>query len=398
MNTIPSGELLTRLRHEVERMLPEYLADLEHLINIESGSYTKTGTDAVVSWMANRLGALGAVLERHHDDELGDTLVATLEGPAAGPMVMLIGHADTVFDMGYLARRPFEHRGNEIMGPGASDMKSGLLLGLYALQALRAVAAGGTDWLPVGRLVYVVNADEEIGSTGSTPVIEELAKGTDVAFVLEAARANGDIVSERKSMLHLRATISGVAAHAGVAPQDGRSAVLEAAHKTVALHALNGRWPSVTVNVGKVAGGSRPNIVPDEAVMLIDMRAATLIEHEEAETVIRQILETSIVADTITAVECTAQHLPMEKTVQAVRLVDEATAIAAMLGFDLKDAAAGGGSDANTTAAAGVPTIDGLGPVGGNGHTPRERLEVDSIVPRTTLLAGLLLAQARDDR
>jgi glutamate carboxypeptidase len=395
MSTIPAPVMLARLQQAVEQMLPAFLVDLERLINIESGTYTKPGVDAVATWMADQLAALGATIERHVNSELGDTIVATLESAVERPVVMLIGHADTVFEPGYLARRPFEIRGNEILGPGASDMKSGLLLGLYALKALRAISPDDEDWLPVGRVVYVINTDEEIGSNLSTPVIESLARSADVAFVLEAARANGDIVSERKSMLHLRATISGVASHAGVEPEKGRSAVLEAAHKTVALHALNDRWPSVTVNVGRLAGGTRPNIVADEAVMLIDMRAATLREHEEAESAIRDILAASTVADTTTSVEQTAQHLPMEKTPMSARLVDEAVAIAAAIGFELRDTATGGGSDANTTAAVGVPTIDGLGPIGGNDHTPRERLMVDSIVPRTTLLAGLLLAQGQ---
>ena len=224
------------------------------------------------TWMADRLAALGATIERHRHDELGDTIVATFEGPTDGPTVMLIGHADTVFEAGYLARRPYEVRSDRILGPGVGDMKSGLLVGLYALQALHDIAEGG-DWLPVGRLIYVVNPDEEIGSPASSPIIAELARGADAAFVMEGARANGDIVSARKGMMHLRATIHGRAAHAGVEPEKGRSATLEAAHKTVALHALNGRWPGVTVNVGAINGGTRPNIVAEEAVMTIDMRA-----------------------------------------------------------------------------------------------------------------------------
>jgi len=382
--------MLDRLRDEIASRLPEFLEDLESLVNIESGSFTKAGVDEIETWMADRLRALGATIARHPNEELGNTVVATFDGPAGGATVMLVGHTDTVFEVGTLAERPFEIRDGNILGPGASDMKSGLLVGLYALAALRALRPADRDWLPVGKLIFVVNPDEEIGSPLSKPIIAELAQGADAAFVLEGARANGDIVSARKGMMHLRATIAGRAAHAGVEPEKGRSAVLEAAHKTLALHALNGRWDSVSVNVGAINGGTRPNIVAGSAVMSIDMRAATRAAQDDAEAAIRAILEISTVPDIETTVEITALHRPMEKTVDSAKLVDQAVAIASELGFELKDTSTGGGSDANTTAGAGVPSIDGLGPVGGNDHTPIEYIELDSIVPRTTLLAALI--------
>jgi glutamate carboxypeptidase len=390
MTSRPGLTTLRALRHELERRLPDYLADLETLVVIESGSYTKPGVDQVAGWMAGRLEALGATIERYPNMDLGDTIVATWTRSSAGPTLMLIGHSDTVFEVGYLARRPFEIHGDTIRGPGVSDMKGGLLAGLYALEALRATA-GTTDWLPVGRLVFVVNPDEEIGSPASTPIIADLAQRADAAFVLEAARANGDIVSARKGMMHLQASIHGRSAHAGVEPEKGRSAVLEAAHKTVALHALNGRWDGVTVNVGALRGGTRPNIVAEDATMTIDVRARLATEQAEAEAAVRGILERSTVPDVHTDVELLAHSHPMEKTEAAGRLVDLAVAIAADLGFALSDAETGGGSDANTTAGVGVPSLDGLGPVGGNDHSPLEYIEVASIVPRTTLLAALLL-------
>jgi glutamate carboxypeptidase len=269
-------------------------------------------------------------------------------------------------------------------------MKSGLLTGLYAIDAVRAGAGDGP--LPFGRLIYVVNSDEEIGSPMSRELIAELAQGADAAFVMEAARANGDIVSARKGMMHLRATVNGRSAHAGVEPHKGRSATLEAAHKTVALHALNGRWPGVTVNVGEIRGGTRPNIVAEQAVLTIDMRARTAAEQDEAEAAIHAILEDTTVPDVTTQVERLAGTRPMEKTAASAKLVDAAVRIADDLGFELADAETGGGSDANTTAAVGVPSLDGLGPVGGNDHTSLEYVEKSSIVPRTTLLAALLLS------
>ena len=386
-----------RLRDEVERRLPEFLGDLEEIVSIDSGSYSKAGVDRVGEWMAGRLEALGASIERHRNAELGDTFVATLDGSGDGPTVMLIGHTDTVFESGTVAERPFEIRDDKVLGPGARDMKSGLLVGLYALGALQAVGGSGDGWLPAGRVVYVVDPDEEIGSPLSTPIIRGLAVDAEFALVLEGARANGDIVSARKGMVHFRATIKGRAAHAGVEPEKGRSAVLEAAHKTLALHRVNGRWNGVTVNVGAIDGGTRPNIVAERAVMAIDMRAWLSSEQREADAAIRDILASSSVTGVTTTVEVTAHHRPMEKTEASARLAEVAARIADELGFELHDTGTGGGSDANTTAGAGVPTLDGLGPVGGNDHTPSEYIELSSIVPRTTLLAGLLASLGQDE-
>ena len=196
----------------------------------------------------------------------------------------------------------------------------------------------------------------------------------------------------------LRFAVHGRAAHAGVEPEKGRSAVLEAAHQIVALHGLNGRWPGVTVNVGVVQGGTRPNIVAESATLEIDVRAARRPDLEAVEAAIRAIADAPSVADTRTEVEVLSRHWPMEWTADSARLVEHAVAVAAHLGFELRDAATGGASDGNTTSGLGVPTLDGLGPIGGLDHAPGEYVELDSIVPRTTLLAGLLAAIGADPR
>ena len=396
---------LADLRAATGAALPEYLRDLERLVNVDCGSYTKAGVDEVGAWTAQRLEELGASVVRHANVDLGDTIVGTFERDAGGPSVLLIGHLDTVFEPGTVAGRPFAVRDRRAYGPGVSDMKAGLLSGLYALAALRAIAAArspdpgavSTDrWLPVGRLVFIANPDEEIGSPASTAVILEHAARSDVALVLEAARENGDIVASRKGHLDLRLHIHGRAAHAGVEPDKGRSAVLEAAHKIVALDDLNGRFPGVTVNAGVVHGGTRPNIVAESASIEIDVRANTRRDLESVEAAIVAIAEASTVADVHSSVELASRHWPMERTSSSERLVEHAVELAAGLGFALNGAATGGASDGNTTAGLGVPTIDGLGPVGGLDHAPGEYVELDSIVPRTTLLAGLLGAIGSD--
>ncbi len=391
---------LSRLTSIVEGMLPDYLADLERLVNVDCGSYTKAGVDEVGAWMQRAFADLGARVEVTPNPEPhGDTVTGVLgDGDAQGPTVLLIGHMDTVFDAGTVAERPFRIDGGRALGPGASDMKGGLLAGLYAIRALRELGASGrtTDWLPVGRLVYVANPDEEIGSPVSTPVISAHAADADVAFVLEGGRANGDFVSSRKGIMDLELTITGRAAHAGVEPEKGRSAILEAAHKVRALHELNGRWPGVTVNVGVVRGGTRPNIVPPDAMLQVDVRAVRRTDLEAAEAAVRGIAAGSTVPETTCEVRLMGRFWPMERLERSERLVHAAIGLAADLGFALKDAATGGASDANTTSGLGVPTIDGLGPVGGNDHAPGEYIELDSIVPRTALLAGLILSAGRD--
>jgi glutamate carboxypeptidase len=251
-------------------------------------------------------------------------------------------------------------------------------------------------WSPFERLVFIANPDEEIGSPTSTAHVRAAAATSDVALVLECARANGDLVSARKGTLDLRLHIRGRAAHAGVEPEKGRSAALEAAHKTLALHALNGRWPGVTCNVGVVKAGTRPNVVAEEAVLEVDLRALARADLEAAEVAVGEIAAVTTVPDTTCAVEVLARHWPMEKLPAADRLVEHATELAVRLGFTVHDSVTGGASDANTTAGMGVPSLDGLGPVGGLDHAPGEYLEVDSVVPRVTLLAALLLALARD--
>jgi glutamate carboxypeptidase len=385
---------LDRLRSTVEAGLPVFLAELAQLVNIDSGSYTRDGVNTVGQWTGAALEQLGAQLEYRPDPSgrLGDTVVARWDRtPPDGPRVLLIGHLDTVFEEGTAGARPFRIEDGIARGPGVSDMKAGLLAGIHALGALRALGP-----LPFSRLVFVANPDEELGSPSSTPHIREFGAESEACFVLECARANGDIVSARKGTVDLHLTVHGVAAHSGVEPEKGRSAILEAARLVRDLHALNGRWEGVTVNVGVIEGGTRPNVVAETCRLKADVRGRTRTDIERAETAIRELAGATEVPDTSIEVNWRPSFPPMEKREASGRLVEHAIALAGRLGFPLRDAATGGASDASTVSGLGVPTLDGLGPIGGNDHSPREYLEVDSIVPRTTLLAALLLAVARD--
>lgn len=375
------------LQRAVAAREARFLVELESLVNIDCGSYTPAGVNRVADFVIAQLTELGATVERipHRpaagEAQLGDLVIGHLAG--TGPRLLVIGHMDTVFDPGTVADRPFRADGARGTGPGITDMKAGLLAGLHAIAALHALGVHPA-------LTFVANPDEEIGSPFSTPHIRALAADHEAAFVLECARANGDIVSARKGIADYEITLVGRAAHAGVEPEKGRSAIVEAARQVLAFHALNGRWATVTLNAGVISGGTRPNVVAAECRIELDLRAATTQEFNEAAAAVEEIVTSPTTEGVTAALRRVAGHPPMEKSSASARLVTLARQIAGDLGFAVTDAATGGASDANTTAAAGLPSLDGLGPVGGDDHSVDEWLDLASIVPRTTLLAGLL--------
>ena len=383
---------LPAIRKLAEDCYDSYLADLRVLVNLDCGTYIPSGVNRVADLMQERFAARGWSTERFphqpqgDEPRLGDVLVATRRGAHEdGRRILLVGHMDTVFPEGTAAERPFRIDGSTAYGPGVSDMKGGLLGGLYAMNVLQD--AGFTAF---GSVTYVCNPDEEIGSPFSGPLILERAKNVDACFVLEGARENGDIVSARKGVTDFRIVIRGRAAHAGVEPERGRSAALQAAHTIVALHDLNGKWPGVTVNVGVVQGGTRPNVVAERCELQVDLRAPTRASFGEAVEALRMVATLQAVPDTEVEVTPMSGFPPMEKTDATARLVEQAKRIAGELGFEVNDAATGGASDANPVAGSGIPTLDGLGPIGGADHSPGEWLDLESVVPRVALLAGLI--------
>jgi glutamate carboxypeptidase len=381
---------LQAVRAHVERGYDAFVDALREMVDTDCGTYTPEGVDRIGDLCADRFSSLGFGVERHGhrpgpgEPQLGDCLVGRSDGAAEWPRVLLIGHMDTVFGEGTAAERPFRVEGSRAYGPGVSDMKCGLLGGFLALEALRAAGA------PTGPVTYVCNPDEEIGSTFSKAIIESCAREADVCLVLESARENGNIVSARKGIADVRLEVAGRAAHAGVEPRRGRNAILEAAHKVLALQELNGRWPGVTVNVGVISGGTRPNVVPERCELEVDIRSPDEASFAEAEAEVRRIAGERVVPDTTVDVRVAAAHRPMERSEAGARLVALAGEVAGELGFDVEDTATGGASDANTTAALGVPTLDGLGPVGGGAHGRDEWLDLSSVVDRVTLLAGVI--------
>ena len=375
----------------VERHLDEYLEVLAQMVNTDCGTFSPEGVNRIADLCEQAFRARGWEVERRRHEpaegerRLGDLLIGRLSGAGRGPRVLLIGHMDTVFPDGTATERPFRIEGSRATGPGVDDMKGGLLAGFVAVESL-------LEWgfRSFGPIVYVCNPDEEIGSPFSKPVIQELAGQADVCFVLEAGRENGNIVSARKGTTDFVIEITGRAAHAGVEPHKGRSAILEAAHRVIALHELNGRWPGVTVNAGVISGGTRSNVVPDRCRVEVDLRAADDATFDAASEEIARVARATSLDGVTATVRALEAHRPMQKTEATARLVSLAQEVARDLGFAVHDQATGGASDANTTAGMGVPTLDGLGPVGGGAHGPDEWLDMDSVVPRVAMLAGLI--------
>lgn len=382
---MPVGEVTNYLSQREA----DYLADLTTLCGLDSYSTDPDDVNQVVDWLAARLTQLGCAVERFGHDHAGDDLRAVRTGTGRGRLVLL-GHSDTVYPRGTAAQRPVTSDGDTIRGPGTCDMKGGLLAGLYALAALDAL-----DVRDYGEIVYLVVSDEEISDRHSIPLIHETCRGADAVLTLEAARANGDIVTARKGVVTVYATAHGHSAHAGVEPEKGRNAIIALLHQAAALDALNDPASGITVNVGVFDGGRLPNVVPDEATLQADVRAFTQAELDRLTTQIVQQFSESAVPGVTFSTRFSADSPPMPRTPAVARLEGMAQTIAGELGFALAGAATGGASDAAFAAAAGVPVLDGLGPVGGLDHCPDEYILRSSIVPRIALLTELMMTITR---
>jgi len=364
--------------------LDAYIEDLLLLSGIDCGTHDKQGVDRVGAWVLARCAANGWTTRLHPRPKGGDIVEATIRGDGHRRL-LLLAHMDTVYPDGVAAARPIRIDGDILLGPGTADMKAGLLAGIYALEALRAV-----DPLPFAEVVYLFTADEETGSVESRALIEETARACDAALVLEAARATGAIVGARKGVWEYELRVQGRSAHAGVEPEKGRNALLEMAHQIVALQGLNGVIPGVTVNVGVAGGGTATNVVPEAATIHVEARAFEPEDLRAIDARIRAIAATPTVPDTATELSVRKGFPPMPRTPATEQLAAMAAGIAAELGFPLDAVSTGGASDASLVAGAGVPVLDGLGPIGGDDHSPREWIAVSSIVPRVTLLAALI--------
>ena len=383
-----SDPVLTYLQDHLD----EYVADLRHLSGIDSGTDDKAGVDAIQDWLQARLLALGFSVERRPQVRWGDDLIARGEGE--GPTrILLLGHADTVYPRGTAALRPVTMVGDKLIGPGTCDMKAGLLTGLYALRALSHLG-----WRDYGAITFIVVSDEEIEERHSVDLLTTEGPRHHAVITLEAARENGDIVSARKATCWYAVEAMGKAAHAGVEPEKGRSATLALAHVIVETFTLNGMKEGMTVNPGRIEGGSNPNVVADRARAMFDLRAWSAADLAELSSEFERVATTPWVPGVELRADPLGSGTPaMERTPGTMRLEAHAIRIASMLGFPLRGARTGGGSDVSYACHARTPGLDGLGPIGGLDHGPDEYILHSSIVPRTALLAKLMQAIAADE-
>lgn len=375
---------------QAQQCMEAYLADLQTIVNIDSGTYTREGVNRVAAYLADRFAGWRFATRYDRQSEYGDHLIATRQGKnSTGPRLLCIGHLDTVFSEGEAARRPFaisERNGQRIAtGPGVLDMKSGVLLAMYALHLLSET--GDDNYQSV---TFVCNSDEEVGSPSSKDLIKELSRQHDAVLVFEPGRKEHTVVSARKGCGHYKVEVWGRSAHAGVEPHLGRNAILELASQVQKLHALNGTIPGVTLSVGIIRGGERTNVVPDYAYCELDVRAADQPGIRAVEKAMRDIATQHILDGTRVQLSGGMSSQPFEKSAQNEPLLTHVKAAGEDLGIAIQGVSTGGASDANTSSWAGTPTLDGLGPGGGLAHNPDEYVELDYLPKRIALVMRLV--------
>ena len=364
-----------------ESRLDSIVQTVEALVRLESPSTDKAAVDRCGEAIAGMLARAGASVEHISQPVRGDHLIARFAG--AGEPVLILGHFDTVWPVGTLERMPLRREGDRLHGPGSFDMKAGIAIALAAIDALHAT---GTAHPPI---VVLLTTDEEIGSETSRARIEEEARRCRAVYVLEPALPGGALKTARKGCGEFEIIVNGVAAHAGLDPGKGASAIHELATQIAAIEGLQDLPNGISVNVGVISGGTRPNVVAEHARAIVDARAPTREAAARVESAMRNLQP--VRPGTRLTINGGFERPPMERTPASRELFARARTVASSLGRELGEGSAGGGSDGNFTAAVGVPTLDGLGAVGDGAHAAHEHVEISSLAWRAALLAGLLV-------
>ncbi|PYS16231.1 MAG: hypothetical protein DMG15_02910 [Acidobacteria bacterium] len=371
-------EILSHLTQQ----LPEAIAFLEKMVSLESPSFDKPLVDDFVRIVGTRFAGMGAEVEFVSAEKFGDNLIARFPGRSS-ERVLLLGHTDTVWPAGEIARRPFKIAGGRAFGPGVFDMKAGILLISMAIAALQKANGG----LPKTVTVLLVS-DEEVGSTSSRAVTESEASSCRAVFVLEPSLPGGALKTARKGVGRFTLKVIGRAAHAGIDPENGINAIEEISHQILKLQKMTDAARGTIVTVGVVQGGIRSNVVPAEAAAEIDIRISSM---EEAERMTKTIKALSAeLSGARLEVRGSITRPPMERTAETERLFRVAQKVASSLGIALTEGSTGGASDGNFTSALGIPTLDGLGAIGGGAHAIDEWVDIQSLPQRAALLAGLI--------
>jgi len=354
---------------------------IESLVRIESPSDDKAAVDRCGAELAARLRAIGGVVTPLPQADRGDHLRA--EFGRGDHQILLLGHFDTVWPVGTLDRMPVVHTNGRLHGPGVFDMKAGIGLAMLATRALLETAAPVTR-----RIVMLWTTDEEVGSATSRAVIEDEARKSDAVFVLEPSLPGGAVKTARKGVGEYELHVHGIPAHAGIDPSKGASAIHELARQILRLEELHDLERGVSVTVGRVSGGTRTNVVAEDARAVIDVRATTGADAARLDAALRRLAPVD--PRTTLTISGGIDRPPLERTEQVIRLYQQARAVASELGQMLEEGSTGGGSDGNFTAATGVSTLDGLGAVGDGAHALHEHVEVSLLPDRAALVAGLM--------
>jgi glutamate carboxypeptidase len=374
----PIEELLAYCEREREWVT----AFIESLATIESPSSDKTAVDRLGAFTADRFDTLGWRTESLTQPTMGDHL--RLTWGSRDTQVLLLGHIDTVWPIGQLARMPVRHDESRLCGPGVFDMKGGIGVGALAVRALAALGL-----TPRHRVVWLLTSDEEVGSQSSRALIEDEARRSVAVLVLEPSLPGGGVKTARKGVGEFTIEVQGVSAHAGIEPEKGVNAIVELAHQVLALQRLQDPSRGLTITAGRVEGGTRTNVVPAYGRLELDVRVSTMADARAIEQALYAL--TPHMPGAALRVSGGINRPPLERSADVVRLYESARTVALALNRDLAEGATGGGSDGNFTAALGVPTLDGLGPLGGGAHALDEHVEVDHLPWRAALIAGLLM-------
>ncbi|MGB9867484.1 MAG: M20 family metallopeptidase [Bacillota bacterium] len=382
------GDFVAQLSQEVlkwtSERLRQILGDLERLVMMDSPPTHKKGVDEVGECMSQWLGELGFEVQKVHQTDFGNQVVAQNDS-ATGPHVLILGHLDTVHPVGSAARRPFRVEGNLARGPGVADDKSGLVGLVWALRAVHDL--GLESKLP--RLRVVLSSDEEANSIASKELILDEAKQSDVVIGIEPGRPQG-LVTSRSGAGQYFVEVQGLEAHAGTNPQDGASAVVELAHRVIALNELTDLAEGNVVNVGTACGGRWINLVPGSA--RAEVQSHFVRQGEMLHRRIVEALEAPVrVPRTVVRWHGGITHPAWEPNQKSEELKEFVEGIGRELGIDLHRSIGGGAADCNFVAPLGLPVVDAVAPVGGNLHTEDEYLLIDTIPERVSLLALVLI-------
>lgn len=378
---LPAEDLVSFFRP----LEPQMIQWLTRLVNTDTPSDQKQPLDQLATWFASQFRRCRAQTEILKNREAGNHVLARWTCPGARQKpILILGHLDTVWGLGESLRRPARIEQGKLFGPGAVDMRGGLTL-VLALATYLGVHSASLE-RPV---TVLLDSDEEVGSLTSRALIETEALKSEAVLVMEPCLPGGALKTFRKGVGRFTITARGVAAHAGVDYSKGISAIHELAHLVLALYKLNDPAKGTTLNVGMIRGGSRSNVVADQAEMEVDLRVVSIAEGERLEALVHG-LKPKIRGASL-EISGGINRPPLERTAKIVALFERAKALAAEIGIELTQGKTGGGSDGSFTAALGIPTLDGLGPDGAGPHALHEHVLIESLVPRAALLTQLVL-------